>query len=776
MPFVILIFCLFLDYLGVRATVLSRTAVSTVAKITSIRYQNATTSGTALHFATRTATLPRGNDSNGLAEAERCWQSWDAWSTSSSDCPVTTVTTLPETVTSLWTSIVYETFKLCDGHPRANVTGGEHVSVSTGEGPGGKTTTFSMTLPPSGIPLHTKTTDMKITTTFYETQCATLIPTPTCTINGKQCASLFSIWTAGGFTRGRPQCTMNPVTNPCDDCELFIPSVQLLYFPVTMTGDFCGRNYTTETASRNPSFTTPTTVEVSGRTFTSGFAYLSYAGVTATGPAGTCGTPLPAGILPLPTSDIFSYRGHDAALPIMSSHPYPFDFGDLAPNPVPWNAWISQETCYTQQSYPQCQTITQQAYRPWLVYPRAFWSMERAWSKCGSGAFGIMDPPTTLPEATAIALPTMSAGDGGNGNGAQSTSTAAAPMPTMTSRSPSQTMSPSTQDPAPTTELQSTENPSTESDGASEKSTAIVPDAATTSGYPTSTSPQSFASIIPGNGGGGASQSFPPTSSADSPNSINDPPTSTEQTDSRSTSRISQSIPAAASILSAALSSMEIANPSGTGFSSTLFTYAPLTGTTDVTSKATGVSTTQSPSLPALVVPEDISEVQLGSIILSVGGFAITAGGQKISQGSDGILLISGTETGTFHAVDVTTAADPQSSESVLAYGSFTITASFVSERTESVVQQATTLALISGQGSTIDPNTIQQQSGHSGLDTIQSATKASSSTVVGLPTIITTLPDTSTRTGAASLHQMCTREHWWWIVLFTMTLWCMQN
>ena len=152
--------------------------------------------------------------------------------------------------------------------------------------------------------------------------------------------------------------------------------------------------------------TTPTTVEVSGATFTSGFAYFSYAGVTATGPSGTCGTPVQSGILPIPSSDVSSYRGHAAAMAIAGDVQYPFNFADLAPNPVPWPAWISQETCFTQQEYPQCQTITQAAYRPWIVYPSAFWSLNSQWSNCVSGIFGIMDPPTALPEARGIVTPT----------------------------------------------------------------------------------------------------------------------------------------------------------------------------------------------------------------------------------------------------------------------------------------------------------------------------------------------------------------------------------
>lgn len=165
--------------------------------------------------------------------------------------------------------------------------------------------------------------------------------------------------------------------------------------------DICLDSTVTATSAYNS--TTPSTVEISGTTFTSGFAYLSYAGVAAYAGTTTCGTSKPAGILPLPSSDVSSWRGHDAAMPILSSKAWPFNFADLAPNPVPWDAWISQETCVDLRHLPQCQTITQAAYRPQIVYPSFFFSMEPEWSKCVSGIYGIVDPPTALPVAHAIA-------------------------------------------------------------------------------------------------------------------------------------------------------------------------------------------------------------------------------------------------------------------------------------------------------------------------------------------------------------------------------------
>lgn len=158
------------------------------------------------------------------------------------------------------------------------------------------------------------------------------------------------------------------------------------------------------TAKHNANVSTPTTVVWSGTTLTSGYAYLSYAGITA----GHCGTPKPAGLIPIPTSEVFSYRGHAAALPQLNDTKWPFNFADLAPNQVPWEAWIGQDTCYNHEHSANCQTITQEAYRPWLVYPTQVWEIDPRYKGCTSGAFGIFDPPTALPVADGIAKPTMS--------------------------------------------------------------------------------------------------------------------------------------------------------------------------------------------------------------------------------------------------------------------------------------------------------------------------------------------------------------------------------
>ena len=322
------------------------------------------------------------------------------------------------------TSIIYETYKLCDGHPRAVATGHEWTKTFTGA-MSGHPSTYYQDMPPSGRPQHTVIATTTDTITSAMVTCANALQTPHCSIDNNDCRSLFTAWTAGGFSRLEPPCygrSYAPSGGPCDVCSIRISSVRLLYFPVSMNGDLCGECKlpdrlfrvretdrsvdSTASATSIGNWSAPSTVEVSGTTFTSGYAYLSYDGVTATGYNGICGSPKPQGILPLPSSEVFSYRGHAAAMPVAGDVHWPFNFADLSPNPVPWDAWIRQELCYGHEAYPTCQTITQAAYRPWLVYPSAFWSMDPLWAGCSSGIFGIMDPPSALPTQHEMAMPT----------------------------------------------------------------------------------------------------------------------------------------------------------------------------------------------------------------------------------------------------------------------------------------------------------------------------------------------------------------------------------
>lgn len=187
------------------------------------------------------ARLKLTETSSGLAAAEECWASWDVFSSYLTTCAKTIIPGPTTTRAGTWTSIVYKTYELCDGHPRAIATGGERTWVSTATWANGSAwTTFYETLPPSGIPLSTATVTHTSTRVFDTTTCASPLPTPQCSIDDSNCLALASAWTAGGFSRNKPPCSVGSSIDPCDYCQIFISSIKLIYFPVTMAGDFCG--------------------------------------------------------------------------------------------------------------------------------------------------------------------------------------------------------------------------------------------------------------------------------------------------------------------------------------------------------------------------------------------------------------------------------------------------------------------------------------------------------------------------------------------------------
>ena len=221
---------------------------STTETITA-KHRTAPQTRASLIQPTVTSISGRFANQTGLRAANACWLQWDAYSSSSTNCPKTTSLVTSYRATYTETSVIDETYKLCDGHPRANVTGSEWVSRFT-VSEDGTLSTIPETMPPSGIPISTGTTTVTAEVTYLTTKCATPVPTPKCSINGEKCLALFSEWTAGNFSRLRPPCTGKIPSDPCDDCGLYIPSVRLMYFPVTMTGNFCGNNCASITISR----------------------------------------------------------------------------------------------------------------------------------------------------------------------------------------------------------------------------------------------------------------------------------------------------------------------------------------------------------------------------------------------------------------------------------------------------------------------------------------------------------------------------------------------
>jgi hypothetical protein len=176
--------------------------------------------------------------------ADQCWKEWDAYSQWQTDCPMTTIESV-YTHTATYAYTEYKTYKLCDGHTRAVVTDDWRTSTTTESA---KIMPFSVTIPattetlefpPSGVPIETVTTTAS-EGTYTVTSCAETTPAPRCTIDGKNCKALFSAWTAGGFSRSRPPCNFVETAKACDACLIYVPTVKLLYFPVSMTGGYCG--------------------------------------------------------------------------------------------------------------------------------------------------------------------------------------------------------------------------------------------------------------------------------------------------------------------------------------------------------------------------------------------------------------------------------------------------------------------------------------------------------------------------------------------------------
>lgn len=180
----------------------------------------------------------------------KCWDEWDAYSHWQTHCPKTTIAKSTYVLSDAFTYTDYKTYKLCDGHPRAVARGGWRTSYSVdssvqfNSNDAVSVTTFEFVKPPHGIPISTVTTTAVGLETLLDTLCASLTSVPRCTIDSPVCESLFSAWTAGSFVRSRPPCTYAVTGGACDDCAIFVPSVKLLYFPVRMTGDFCGKDCT----------------------------------------------------------------------------------------------------------------------------------------------------------------------------------------------------------------------------------------------------------------------------------------------------------------------------------------------------------------------------------------------------------------------------------------------------------------------------------------------------------------------------------------------------
>lgn len=219
-----------------------------------------------------TSAMPRpaslstnSTNGTGFQAALNCWYQWNAYSdsTSSTVCFSSASTTIVETVS--FPRILYDTYTLCDGVPRAVVSNSTHPYVY-------ETVTFSETdwfeytatesseVSLTGIPTRTIGSTVLSTLVYPESSsysCGTLptpITTPTCSIQSQYCSRVWDVYDtmvskknagsgSGSAVLNTPPCSWSdPVTGQrCNSqCAVYVATVQLIYFPVSMTGDFCG--------------------------------------------------------------------------------------------------------------------------------------------------------------------------------------------------------------------------------------------------------------------------------------------------------------------------------------------------------------------------------------------------------------------------------------------------------------------------------------------------------------------------------------------------------
>lgn len=250
-------------------------------------------------------------------------------------------------------------------------------------------------------------------------------PAPSCSVQASDCVWLQSSYfdaqssytsslsrypdAAPGNSPEKPRCYVsNFAEKACGQCTIHGGSVQLLYFPVTgdTSRDMCatapsssvicpyGPTYShNDTVSGfatapcqyvytgHPPMTDsgPSTV-VNGTTLYSNRAYISYDTLYATNSCGRVGGTYSNGIVPVPSSDVYSVSGYHFQ---MTHAAYPFRFADLIP-PIPASAYLCQANCDDSGSplgdgdvlngapggrLGFCATIIDEAFRPRLAVP-----------------------------------------------------------------------------------------------------------------------------------------------------------------------------------------------------------------------------------------------------------------------------------------------------------------------------------------------------------------------------------------------------------------------
>lgn len=250
-------------------------------------------------------------------------------------------------------------------------------------------------------------------------------PAPSCSVQASDCAwlqrsyiSAQSSYTASlskypdappGDSPEMPRCYLEDLSDKaCGQCTIHGGSVQLLYFPVTedTSRDMCATAPASSvicpygpTHAHNdtisgfatapcqyintghPSTTDsgPSTV-FNGTTLYSNRAYISFDTLYATNSCGRVGGTYSNGLVPVPSSDVYSVSGYHFQ---MTHAAYPFRFADLT-GPVPASAYLCQANCDDSGSplgdgdslngeppgkLGFCATIIDEKFRPRLAVP-----------------------------------------------------------------------------------------------------------------------------------------------------------------------------------------------------------------------------------------------------------------------------------------------------------------------------------------------------------------------------------------------------------------------
>lgn len=221
----------------------------------------------------------------------------------------------------------------------------------------------------------TETLNPPETTTQYSTYTS---PLPTCTIAPTACAAIES-----AFPDEDSHCETLPSYVPCsvdpDHCHILGGDRNaLFYWPVTtVSGDFCARNGSTVFAEPT-SPPEPDKVVIDGYTFTSPTNYISMeearAQIYSAQPQITCGPPAHTSLI-LPITESFYSMGY------YDYRKFSFDFADLAPNPIPADAYGRQGKCGQKRT---CTGTIVGSYTPILPLPSEVLNLEpEEWRSAG---------------------------------------------------------------------------------------------------------------------------------------------------------------------------------------------------------------------------------------------------------------------------------------------------------------------------------------------------------------------------------------------------------